>query len=153
METATASSRSSGTGCGTTSECRAARDSMMRDPLVQTVLELWPNAEELSESSPEPNSPEPQAEAPRRKAKPARKPAQSDCDRILALLQEGPATHIDLSDITPEYKRRVVELRELGHDVSVRTNPDEITVYRLGPRPNDGGKKKGGGRRGRRLSR
>ena len=40
----------------------------------------------------------------------------SQCDRMLARLQQGPATNVELSGISLKYTSRITDLRQLGYN-------------------------------------
>lgn len=57
----------------------------------------------------------------------------TQCDRILARLQRGPATNRDLNEIAFRYSARIAELRDRGHVIEwepVKGHPG-LTRYRL----------------------
>ena len=58
----------------------------------------------------------------------------SQCDRMLARLQKGPATNVELSGISLKYTSRVTDLRQLGHIIECEKRMSGVTVYRLMPK-------------------
>jgi len=58
----------------------------------------------------------------------------SQCDRMLARLQKGPATNVELSGISLKYTSRVTDLRQLGHVIECEKRVGGVTVYRLMPK-------------------
>ncbi len=59
----------------------------------------------------------------------------SQCDRMLARLQKGAATNVELSAISLKYTSRISDLRKLGHDIpEPEKRPNGLTVYRLVPK-------------------
>ncbi len=58
----------------------------------------------------------------------------SQCDRMLARLQQGPATNVELSGISLKYTSRITDLRKMGHDILCQKRPNGLTIYRLVPK-------------------
>ena len=58
----------------------------------------------------------------------------SQCDRMLARLQKGAATNIELAGISLKYTSRITDLRQLGHTIACEKKPNGVSVYRLVPR-------------------
>ncbi len=59
----------------------------------------------------------------------------SQCDRMLARLQKGPATNVELSAISLKYTSRISDLRELGYNIpKPQKRANGVTVYRLVPK-------------------
>ncbi len=58
----------------------------------------------------------------------------SQCDRMLARLQKGAATNVELSAISLKYTSRVTDLRQLGHEIACEKRVGGLTVYRLVPK-------------------
>ena len=51
--------------------------------------------------------------------------------RILARLQQGPATNRELSEMALKYTGRLSELRQAGFAVTAEKRANGLTVYRL----------------------
>ncbi len=59
----------------------------------------------------------------------------SQCDRMLARLQKGPATNVELSGISLKYTSRITDLRQLGYNIPAPEKRENgVTVYRLVPK-------------------
>ncbi len=58
----------------------------------------------------------------------------SQCDRMLARLQKGAATNIELAGISLKYTSRITDLRQLGHTIACEKRVGGVTVYRLVPK-------------------
>jgi len=59
----------------------------------------------------------------------------SQCDRMLARLQKGPATNVELSGISLKYTSRITDLRQLGYNIPApEKRANGVTVYRLVPK-------------------
>ena len=59
---------------------------------------------------------------------------QSQSERIITRLRQGPATNYELADISLKYTGRVSELRKRGYHIQCRTVSPRglgITVYKL----------------------
>ena len=56
----------------------------------------------------------------------------SQCDRMLARLQKGAATNVELSAISLKYTSRISDLRKSGHNIpEPEKRANGLTVYRL----------------------
>ncbi len=58
----------------------------------------------------------------------------SQCDRMLARLQKGPATNVELAGISLKYTSRITDLRQLGHTIECEKRKNGMSVYRLVPK-------------------
>ena len=58
----------------------------------------------------------------------------SQCDRMLARLQKGAATNVELAGISLKYTSRITDLRQLGHTIDCQKQRNGVTVYRLVPK-------------------
>ena len=58
----------------------------------------------------------------------------SQCDRMLARLQKGAATNVELAGISLKYTSRITDLRQLGHTIDCEKQRNGVTVYRLVPK-------------------
>ena len=58
----------------------------------------------------------------------------SQCDRMLARLQKGAATNVELAGISLKYTSRLSDLRQLGHQIDCEKRANGVTVYRLMPK-------------------
>lgn len=81
---------------------------------------LPPHCRSLREPQPEP------AEAERRSA---------TRERVLARLQEGPATNVQLLDICMRFGARILELRREGYDIRTKPRGGGIFLYVLHAAP------------------
>lgn len=59
-----------------------------------------------------------------------RSPRQTQQQRILAMLQKGPATNRQLSRLAPRFGARILELRQIGHDIDF-TRDGRVVIYTL----------------------
>lgn len=57
-------------------------------------------------------------------------PRQTQAQKILAVLQKGPATHRQLSRIAPRFGARIMELRAIGHDIDYERD-GRVIIYKL----------------------
>lgn len=55
---------------------------------------------------------------------------QTQQQKILATLQKGPATRRELNKIAPRFGARILELRQIGHDIEY-TRDGNVVIYRL----------------------
>lgn len=53
------------------------------------------------------------------------------CEAVLARLQRGAATNMDLADICPGYRQRVSDLRKAGYVIECRKRHGGLSVYSL----------------------
>jgi hypothetical protein len=53
---------------------------------------------------------------------------------MLARLQKGAATNIELAGISLKYTSRITDLRQLGHTIACEKKPNGVSVYRLLPK-------------------
>ncbi len=58
----------------------------------------------------------------------------SQCDRMLARLQKGAATNVELAGISLKYTSRITDLRQLGHTIECEKRKNGMSVYRLVPK-------------------
>lgn len=58
----------------------------------------------------------------------------SQCDRMLARLQKGAATNVELAGISLKYTSRITDLRQLGHTIECEKWKNGMSVYRLVPK-------------------
>ena len=58
----------------------------------------------------------------------------SQCDRMLARLKKGAATNTQLVEIALNYRARISELRQMGHNVQCEKKQGGLAVYRLVPK-------------------
>jgi hypothetical protein len=53
---------------------------------------------------------------------------------MLARLQKGAATNVELAGISLKYTSRITDLRQLGHTIECEKRKNGMSVYRLVPK-------------------
>jgi hypothetical protein len=53
---------------------------------------------------------------------------------MLARLQKGAATNVELAGISLKYTSRLSDLRQLGHQIDCEKRSNGVSVYRLVPK-------------------
>ena len=55
----------------------------------------------------------------------------SQNSRVLARLQSGPITNVELVKLSLNYRARISDLRAAGHTITAHRQPGGLTIYEL----------------------